>query len=387
MNRDAHLIFEAYAANKNKLLNEVDWERFADVEKTCLTADAVASALNNELERLRIPSKDRPKANLNFPRISKGNIPTDEEGKANIVQFISDISQRPNTIFDEGEKSKHSTDEGIQTINTGIPALRAVLWDEQKKEFYIINTCPGAGECPGTCYAMKGFYIMQDGKNIKLIRRLQMMMNHPDLYEKLAYNEAERFAFASKQENKLLRLRWNDAGDLYSKVYFDIVVNVTNRLLESGYSVESYAYTKVGKYMKLGDENGIIMNFSSGAKKSERDLVQSGTTKYSEVVPKRLFTGIFIPSGSGYLKDELGKTIFKDLVNGREELKKRIFDEYKDNKKEKVTDLTYDSLKYTDELPKEQGNPLEYNMIVLPGGDSDVGAQRKDVRTSFLLFH
>ena len=370
-----------------KMLTEVDWERFSDVQKTCMSAEAVADQLNAELDRLKTPSTDREKADINFARISKGNIPTDAEGKANVTQFIKDLIQRPKTIFDIGEKSEHSTDENIMTINTGIPALKAVLFDEAAKQFYVINTCPGAGSCIKTCYAMQAFYIFNDGKNIKLARRLQLMMNHPDEYERIAYNECEVFAFKAKQEGKKLMLRWNDAGDIYSKVYFDIIVNVTNKLLKAGYDVESYAYTKVGKYMKLGADSGIIMNFSSGARRSERDVVDLDKSKYSKTVEKSIFKGIFIPSGTGYKKDETGKTKFADPVNGRDELKKRIFDAYKNNQDSDIKDLTFESLRYTDELPSSIGEPLQYNIIVLPSGDSDRSAQRRDVKYTFLCEH
>ena len=385
MDRDSHLIYESYFANKMQLLNEVDWEKFKDVQKICLSPDQVADELNSELERLKLPEKERPKAKTNFPRISKGNIPT-EEGRINIEQFIKNISERPKTIFDIGEKSEHSADESSITINTGIPALRAVLWDTDNKEFYVINTCPGAGECAKICYAMKGFYILSDGKNMKLVRRLQLMMNNPEEYERIAYNEAELYAVQANQQNKQLKLRWNDAGDLFSDVYFNIVLNVT-RKLQSKYNVESYAYTKIAKYIKAGEENGIVMNFSSGAKSSEREKMGSDDVKYSEIVDKQIFKGIFVPSGSGYKKDQNGKTLFKKENTGRDDLKQIIYNNYKDNKVEGVTNLTYDSLKYTDELPSEEGEKFKYNVIVLPSGDSDRPAQRRDVKYTFLLQH
>ena len=45
------------------------------------------------------------------------------------------------------------------------------------------------------------------------------------------------------------------------------------------------------------------------------------------------------------------------------------------------TILTYDELMAT---PQGQGI---YNVIVMPKGDGDRGAQRNDVKISFLLFH
>jgi hypothetical protein len=50
-------------------------------------------------------------------------------------------------------------------------------------------------------------------------------------------------------------------------------------------------------------------------------------------------------------------------------------------------DLDRDSLKFTYELPQKESEDEIFNVIVLPTGDSDIGAQRKDVKVSFLLFH
>lgn len=375
-----------------EMLNEVDWEKFADVSKVCLSAEEVASRLNAELERLKVPSSKRPAADIDFPKISKGNIPVDEQGIINVEQFKTAIMQLPATIFDEGLKSKHTIDEDVYTVNTGIPALRAVLWDEQNNKFFIINTCPGAGKCIKNCYAMQGFYIMNDGKNMKLINRLQLMMNHPDIYENKAYNELELYAFKANRENKKLEIRWNDAGDIFSKVYFDIIVSVTNRLKSRGYNVESYAYTKVGAYMQLGQEHGVVMSFSTGATTKQKEKVDMSTSKLSETVPYDLFKDLFErqltkdgkPSPH-FAKDDKGKTKFKNDIAGRIELKNRIYQFYKD--KEGFQNLTVESLKFTDELPSIMGNQYEYNAIILPAGDSDRPAQRKDVRITFLCEH
>jgi len=40
-----------------------------------------------------------------------------------------------------------------------------------------------------------------------------------------------------------------------------------------------------------------------------------------------------------------------------------------------------------DELPNNQGKPLQFNAIVLPTGDGDISAQRQDVKITFLLIH
>lgn len=376
---------------RKKLVLEVNWDKFSDVQTVCYTPDSIADALNAELDRLKI-TKDRPKADPNFPRISKGNIPTDEKGKANVEQFKKQILQRPKTIFDKGEKSLHTTDEDKLTINTGIPALRAVIWDEDSQKFYVMNTCPGAQECIKNCYALQGFYIMNDGKNLKLINRLQLMMSDPETFEKLAYMEAERFAFEAQQENKQLKIRWNDAGDFFSRVYFDIADNVTQQLKKKGYNVESYIYTKMGEYVKLGAERGMTMTFSSGAKKEERDIVGDlSKVKTQITVPLDVFKKFLVSKGGKrFEKDESGKSKIIS-PEAREELRKTIVDFYNTHPNPKYKDLrgklSVDKMKFTDELPKTEGKPLEFDTITLPSGDSDAPAQRKDVRFQFLLEH
>jgi len=59
-----------------------------------------------------------------------------------------------------------------------------------------------------------------------------------------------------------------------------------------------------------------------------------------------------------------------------------IYNDYKDKFK-----INKDSLKYTFEMPRQESGKNEYNIIVLPTGDSDIGAQREDVKISFLLQH
>ncbi len=49
--------------------------------------------------------------------------------------------------------------------------------------------------------------------------------------------------------------------------------------------------------------------------------------------------------------------------------------------------MTMDNTLFTDELPSKEGNPGQFNGIVLPGGDTDAPAQRKDVQFIFLIKH
>ena len=113
-------------------------------------------------------------------------------------------------------------------------------------------------------------------------------------------------------------------------------------------------------------------------KPSEREGVNLKKTKLSIIVPRDVFKGIFERKTKEQSTDQ-----FVDFESGREELKKRIWEKYKDQYK-----IDLDSLKYTDEIiSKAEGKKYKYNVIVLPHGDSDISAQRQDVRISFLLEH
>jgi hypothetical protein len=373
-----------FRLNESTNLSEVDWEKdFSDVKKSCLSPESVISMLNSQIDRLNSPEKNRAKIDANTPIISRNNIPMDKEGEIDIDHFIRQITALPKLIFDRNPKMEKSDRGGGQyTVNTGIPALRSILYDKEQGKFYTINTCPGAGSCAIDCYARKGRYIMSDGKNLKYTQRLNLLLNDPEMYENIIMDELDPLAYTLKRQAKKegidikLIIRWNDAGDFFAKKYYDIAISVTNQLLEAGYNVESYAYTKMGDIANIADPN-FVMNFSDDANKKETAKVNTDTAKISKIVPKELFKDIFVKKGPHYVKNEKEKA---DFINdeAKEMLKNRISVKY---------NVPYESLVYTDELPTTQDEPLKYNVIVLPTGDSDVGAQRKDVKGSYLLQH
>jgi hypothetical protein len=373
-----------FRLNESTNISEVDWdEKFSDVKKTCLSPESVVSLLNAELERKTKSEKERGKRKANEPIISGGNIEVDSEGNVDVDHFIRQITTLPKQIFDRNPKMEKGDTGGLQyTVNTGIPALSGVLYDKDQRKFYSINTCPGAGICAISCYARKGFYIMNDGKNLKYMQRLNLLVNDPELYESLIMDELDPLAYGLKRKSKQknidikLILRWNDAGDFFAKKYYDIAISVTNQLLQSGYNVESYAYTKMGDIANITDPN-FVMNFSDDANKRETDKVNTETVKISKIVPKELFKDIFVKKGPHYVKDKNGKATFIN-DEAKEKLKNLISIKY---------NIPYESIFYTDELPTTQSEPLKYNVVVLPTGDSDVGAQRKDVKGSYLLYH
>lgn len=389
-NKDSKMLWESY------LLNEVNWEKdFPDVQKSCYTAEEVANSLNAELERLKTKGDDREKRDVQFPIISKGNIEktiNKETNQIDIEAFKKEIIAFPKDIFSVGKKSENTVEDNIATVNTGIPALRAVLFDEKTNKFFVINTCPGAGTCILNCYAREGFYIMNDGKNLKLIRRLQLMMNHPEKYAAIAYGELLGFAGKHNALGQKLMIRWNDAGDFFSDKYMQIAIDVTKKLLDTNMDVESYAYTKTADMYKKGLEAGMVMNFSTGASQSEFLKMDMKNTKVSVIYPEKLFKKtIFKTKGLHYDKPKGEKPIFKS-EESKQQLKQNIVDYYNNIESSQLSWIkgliSLDNLKYTDELQQlpYDGNKVKYHAIVLPG-DSDRPSQRRDVGITVLLEH
>ena len=283
-----------------------------------------------------------------------------------------------------------STADGTQIVlNTGIPALFAIVFDKDSKQFYRINTCPKAGECINYCYARKGQYGMNDGLILKLLQRVNFLLNHPDMYYKRMARELEIKAFEAQYDstdNKPVKLviRWNDAGDFFSKKYFQMAIDVTNELVEKGYDVLSYAYTKDAEKYLAGNKD-FIMNFSKDAKKSELKKLDLDTTKYSDVIKSKI--DLKTPMWSDlFKKGEAGKKYSIDSVTGvpefipggKELLKARI---------SKMYNIPIERLIFQNELPNTIGDKFQYDAIVYQKGDSDISAQRPDVQRTFLLFH
>lgn len=362
-----------------EIINEIDWNQFHDVSKVCIDPIELVNDLNKEINRLETPEKDREKIGINQPIIPRTRINRNESGEIDVNDFIKLITQKPLKIFStSNQKMVKSSGEKALVISTGLPAIKGIVYDENDGKFYYVNTCPGAGACKMGCYARKGSYVRCPATIVANSRRLNFLLNHPEEYEDMMINEIEGyFRTLNKQEKDInLIIRWNDAGDFFSDVYFNMAKNVTNYFVNNGYKLSSYAYTKVGKYIHLAGED-ILMNFSQDAKKSEVEKVDLDSVKSSVKVPRELFKGLFIKKGeNGYLKDEHGRTVFADdkypLI-----LKGVISKKY---------NVPIATLKYTNELPETEDEPLTYNLIVLPS-DTDIGAQRRDVKTSYLLAH
>jgi hypothetical protein len=354
-------------------INEIDWEgEFSDVSKECLSDEALKDYFNKVIANQKLPSDKRIKSQL---LVHNKAIPFDEKGELDIQAFIQNITKIPDQIYSQNAKMEKSDVDNSITFNVGIPALRGIVYDIEHKKFYVVNTCPGAGTCAKVCYARRGRYVLLPNIFGKQTRILNLLLNDPELFEKLLKHEIETLIWKNKGKNVFFR--WNDAGDFFSKKYFEIAGNITKQLQAKGYKFKSYAHTKMGDIYNLNDPS-MTLNFSVDAAEKERRKVDLSQAKTSEIVPPELFKDLFLKHKAHLKVDDMGKLI-PASADSLDILKQRIADKFNVD----INTL----IMYDDIVKMPVGDEKKWNVIVLPKGQGDVAAQRKDVQRTFLLYH
>lgn len=345
------------------LISEIDWsDTFSDVKQSCIDPKEVTEYLNKVRNNASAEYGEREKFHKGLPYVhTKSSFFNKGEDGVDIEYFIKEITKTPKNLINTNDKILKSGKPHEFVYKTGIPALRGIVYDIQNKKFHYINTCPGAGTCIVICYAMKGRFIQYPASYDSMTRRLNYLLNFPDKYEELMYQELKAKAIEHKAmsgyKSKVI-LRWNDSGDFFTKRYVKIAENVMKRLQGDGYNVDSYAYTKVGDV--ANDSKFGSTTFSSGGNNKETQKVNK-EQKTSKVIPIDLFKDLDL------LK-----------INDEQVLKNRVSKHFKIDLN-KV--LTYDELMST----KESNEP-KWAVIVTPN-DGDDAAFRKDVNTVLLTQH
>ena len=344
-------------------LNEIDWEKdFSDVQKECISPEDLKDYLNRVIANATKGYGEREKFSPKMPFIhSKSKL--FKGSKVDIEDFSKRITQKPNTLIGTNEKMLKSGMPNEFFYKTGVPAFRGIAYDIQKNKFYVINTCPGAGECRVICYALKGRYIQYSNSYDLMTRRLNYLLNFPEKYEEQLYDEIKKTCIKHKAlkdyESKVI-LRWNDSGDFFTKKYVSIAEKVIKRLQAEGFNIFDDAYTKmadVAKSSKIGS-----VAFSLGGSKKERSKIDPEKQKISAWVPTELFKGLDL-----------------DKVSDKAILKQKVADYFNLPLKDIIT---YAELLRTPENPKK----MKWHVLVTPD-DGDDAAARKDVKTILLTQH
>ena len=306
--------------------------------------------------------------------------------------LAADITVRPNKLLKQNAKMQHT--EGPYKGQTeiyfdlGLPALNGLGYNEEKKEFVEINTCPGAGECKTFCYALKGGYVQWENVAISQTRRLNYLYNDPvGFFEQLNTEidiEANKLLKSKQGETVVMGLRWHDAGDFFSEDYLEAAYKVAMMHPD----VRFYAYTKMASVSNdlQNRPDNFIINFSAGASKGQERKIDFGTTKSAMVVKKEMFNDLLKKDGNKLAKDPDGAWQFKD---------DQSFETFKDRLMLKYPGIKPDTLITYKELMQKplpgafgQRNMVtpKWNVIVM-SGEGDAAANRPDVLGSYLLEH
>ena len=159
----------------NQRLDEISWDDdFKDVKKSCITHESLVRYLNKVRANAFVEKyKDREKFSKNKPFIhAKSSFFEKGKQQVDVDDFIKQITAKPNTVVNTTDKMLKSGGPDEYVYKTGVPAFRGLVYDKNTDEFFIVNTCPGAGSCVLICYALKGNYIRYNNSYDLMTRRL-----------------------------------------------------------------------------------------------------------------------------------------------------------------------------------------------------------------------
>ena len=271
-------------------LDEIDWEGdFSDVKVTCMDQKTIVDYLNAVRRNAPLGTEEREKFSRDLPFFhSKSRFFKDTPEGIDVEHFIAQITAKPNNLVNTNEKILKSGGMDEFVYKSGIPAFRGIVYDQKQKKFFVINTCPGAGKCVVVCYALRGNYIRYPESYDSMTRRLNLLLNHPEEFEKQLHRELRgkcQEHGAKKGYRPTVVIRWNDSGDFFTKRYVEIAESVIKRLSDEGFNIKPYAYTKVADVAEKGRVG--LVTFSQGGKPSEAEKVSSKRRSY--IIPKSVF--------------------------------------------------------------------------------------------------
>jgi hypothetical protein len=359
----------------------------------------------------RIKTGTTTKADKFRPIIHASNIKAITKDEKNtewdLDDLASQITTRPNTLLGTNAKMVKSKKDGSITYDLTLPALNGIVVDEEASAggepvFVEVTTCPGAGECKTYCYARKGGYRMFPGSSMSAAKALNFLLNDPVNYMKLFDREVKLAKNKADKAGIDLLVRVHDAGDYFSKEYYDLSMNVARNYPDTRF----YFYSKMGDVVTDPDKlPNVVNSFSPGAQSREIKKVQAARAKGQFVkdavtLQKEFFKGLFKTDEKGkFIKDEEGRTVVKS-PEAWEQFKDKLASQYKIDKD---SIITYDQMVkikepgpigYKNKLQKDGTiikvpvyAPAKWNVIVFPAGHGDLGAPRRDVQNQFLMFH
>ena len=334
----------------------------------------------------RIQTDTKTKSDKFKPIIHGSNVKAiiqsdNPDDKWDLDDLARQIMTRPNAILGTNAKMAKSKEEGAMTYDLTLPALSGIVVDEETGDFVEIKTCPGAGECQLFCYARKGGYRMFPASSMSAAQALNFLVNDPEGYMSMFDREVKMAAKRTSKAGVKLLVRIHDAGDFFSKDYYNLAMNVARNNPDAKF----YFYTKMGEIAT--DSNAppnVVGQFSGGAQNREVKKVElqrdaGKHVKDAITLPKDMFRELFQTDAKGkYVKDEKGRTQVKGEAEWNQ-FKQKLASAYKIDAD---SIITYDQMLRIPEGPKPK-----WNVVVFPAGHGDLGASRLDVAHQFLMFH
>jgi hypothetical protein len=340
------------------LLSEVDWEGvWADAKVTCTDPAKIVEYLNAVRGNAPLASKDRQEFPSTFPIVHSKSRLFGKEMELDVGEFKRRIMEMPSSLVTKNTKMEHSGRSNEFVYNTGVPAFRGIVYDVRADKFVFLNTCPGAFKCVNICYARDGIYLRYPDSYDRMTRALNLMMNYPDRYEKMLFDELsnkckEHNAYQG-YTNKVI-VRWNDSGDFFADKYREIAHSVMRRLKDAGFNIEDNVYTRIAA--AANDPEFDNMTFSYGAAPKEAEKVTlGGKIKQEITIPYDVF-----------------KDLDLDKISDMDMLKDRVADKYELGREFVIS--------YPEMMAKSDDGDRKWHVIVASGHGDDA-SYRKDVRT------
>jgi hypothetical protein len=313
------------------------------------------------------------KANHETPYIHRSTFTVvDDKGQKIDLDKLRDIiTTRPKQILQQNSKIEKSGNKTYSFSNLTLPAYRGLYYDEKRKEFKIVTTCPSAGECKLICYARKGGYVMFPSAFTFSAKVLNFLLNDWQGFKNQLVGEIKELNEINKKKYITTVIRWHDSGDFFNEKYLQIALDIARETPE----VIHYAYTKsVGMVSKADKPDNFVFNFS---KMGKEDAAVKQSDKKSIIVPKAIFKDLFPQEGPHLnLKIDVTDEMLKTL-------QERISKTYKIPAN---TIITYKQLLRIPYDHRDTNIKPKWSVIVKPG-DGDDAAMRKDVVNTLLFIH
>lgn len=360
-------------------IQQEDRSKFLNAPSKGLTPDDVTSTLSQlEKEPFTRGVKGR------LPYIHKKKIlaiKNEAGGTYDLNKLKNIITTRPKELLGKNEKMKHSNDLNIQFFDLGIPAAKALVYNEKKEEFTLVNTCPGMGTCTINCFAMKGGFVIFINSAVYLTKVINFLLNDPDGFEAKLTREISNKIKNQGKKGIDVRIRWHDAGDFFSPAYLELAFDIARKFPQ----VKFYAYTKLSSVAHSEKPSNFLTRFSTGAKRSEQNKIELNKDYAAEIVPSELWNDLVVPAKNGRpRKDKKGRCLFKSS-SSENELKNRIYQTYKDEYGIKSKKYLLSCPEYLENYNKLRKEKL-YHVILVPG-DSDLPASEENVAAVYNLEH